>query len=84
LELHTVSDPLTGNLHFSSVLLTDGRSQLSGNCPDLIACALSNEMLGTIFLGRNHCVMPVSGTSVAVKQFDAAVFVTLIPDLDGL
>jgi len=61
-----MSDPLTGNLHFTHVEVTDGNLQLPGNCRDY-ACALTNKMLGTISLGHNHCVMPASGTVVTLR-----------------
>jgi len=74
ITIHIVSYPLTGTLHFTHIELTDGNSRLPGQCRNY-ACGLTNDILKTVSLGYSHCVMPLSGTTVTDKQFEAAVFV---------
>jgi len=58
-----VFDLLTGNLHFTSIQLTDGQQQLPGNYRTY-ACACFNDFLGTISFSFDHSIVPISGTIV--------------------
>ena len=65
LTLRTISDRLTGNLHFTHVEMADGKEKLPGKCR-AYTCAVLNELFGSVSLSTDHCIIPGSGTQQTV------------------